>query len=91
MAANENDSMASLITSLSKSFGQVPSVAVPAVLECVLASTGLSPSTLFVSLLDTFQILIQVSMINQITGWYKACIWCMSVLPFLVAVKMECK
>nr|XP_048320592.1 uncharacterized protein LOC107430356 isoform X2 [Ziziphus jujuba var. spinosa] len=59
MATNENASLSSLITSLSKSFGQVPLVAVPAVLDCVLASTGLSPLTLFTSLLDTFPTLIQ--------------------------------
>lgn len=66
MATNENASLASLITSLSKSFGQVPLVAVPAVLDCVLVSTGLSPLTLFTSLLDTFPTLIQVSMIDQV-------------------------
>lgn len=49
-----------LITSLLKSFRQVPTVAVSAVLDCVLSSTGLSPSALFTSLLDTFPTLIEV-------------------------------
>ncbi|KAF3448239.1 hypothetical protein FNV43_RR08952 [Rhamnella rubrinervis] len=53
------DSMDSLITSLLKSFRQVPTVAVSAVLDCVLASTGLPPSALFTSLLNTFPTLIE--------------------------------
>ncbi|PON64646.1 Armadillo-type fold containing protein [Parasponia andersonii] len=52
MAVNESDATASLITSLRNSFRQVPPAAVPAVLDCVLASTGLSSSTLFASLID---------------------------------------
>ncbi|KAL0836323.1 hypothetical protein Bca101_088212 [Brassica carinata] len=42
---------ASVITSLSISFKQVPSIAVPAFLDSVLSSTGVSPSTLFESLI----------------------------------------
>ncbi|XP_009130801.1 uncharacterized protein LOC103855553 [Brassica rapa] len=41
----------SLITSLSLSFKQVPPTAVPAFLDCVLSSTGVSPSSLFESLI----------------------------------------
>ncbi|KAF3532139.1 hypothetical protein DY000_02040830 [Brassica cretica] len=41
----------SVITSLSISFKQVPSIAVPAFLDSVLSSTGVSPSTLFESLI----------------------------------------
>lgn len=44
--------MASLISSLSQSFKQVPPVAIPAMLDCILASSGLSPSSLFASLLE---------------------------------------
>ncbi|KAL6974783.1 tRNA (guanosine(18)-2'-O)-methyltransferase, partial [Sarracenia purpurea var. burkii] len=42
------------VTSLWNSFRQVPPAAVPAVLDCVLASTGLSSSLLFSSFLDAF-------------------------------------
>ncbi|KAG5415213.1 hypothetical protein IGI04_002780 [Brassica rapa subsp. trilocularis] len=41
----------SVITSLSLSFKQVPPTAVPAFLDSVLSSTGVSPSTLFESLI----------------------------------------
>ncbi|KAF3600975.1 hypothetical protein F2Q69_00033362 [Brassica cretica] len=41
----------SVITSLSLSFKQVPPTAVPAFLDCVLSSTGVSPSSLFESLI----------------------------------------
>ncbi|KAJ0236798.1 tRNA/rRNA methyltransferase [Hirschfeldia incana] len=44
----------SVITSLSLSFKQVPPTAVPAFLDCVLSSTGVSPSTLFESLIKEF-------------------------------------
>ncbi|CAA7028190.1 unnamed protein product [Microthlaspi erraticum] len=44
----------SVITSLSLSFKQVPPPAVPAFLDCVLSSTGVSPSTLFESLINEF-------------------------------------
>ncbi|XP_023635654.1 uncharacterized protein LOC17880577 isoform X1 [Capsella rubella] len=42
----------SVITSLSLSFKQVPPAAVPAFLDCVLSSTGVSPLTLFESLIN---------------------------------------
>ncbi|KAF2543257.1 hypothetical protein F2Q68_00029347 [Brassica cretica] len=41
----------SVITSLSLSFKQVPPTAVPAFLDCVLSSIGVSPSSLFDSLI----------------------------------------
>ncbi|XP_020874905.1 uncharacterized protein LOC9306167 isoform X1 [Arabidopsis lyrata subsp. lyrata] len=44
----------SVITSLSLSFKQVPPAAVPAFLDCVLSSTGVSSSTLFESLIEQF-------------------------------------
>ncbi|ANM67716.1 tRNA/rRNA methyltransferase (SpoU) family protein [Arabidopsis thaliana] len=44
----------SVITSLSLSFKQVPPAAIPAFLDCVLSSTGVSPSTLFESLIEQF-------------------------------------
>ncbi|KAL5551309.1 hypothetical protein UlMin_001485 [Ulmus minor] len=59
MASNQSDPIASLTASLSESFRQVPPAAVPAVLDCVLASTGLSSSELFTSLLDTFPNLVK--------------------------------
>ncbi|KAJ6342279.1 hypothetical protein OIU77_023429 [Salix suchowensis] len=54
MNAEESNSMASIISSLSESFKQVPLAALPAMLDCILASTGISPSALFASLLDSF-------------------------------------
>ncbi|XP_022155534.1 uncharacterized protein LOC111022655 isoform X3 [Momordica charantia] len=54
MFNNKSFSMASVSGSLSESFRKVPPMAVPAILDCLLASTGLSPSELFASLLDTF-------------------------------------
>ncbi|KAI7980638.1 putative methyltransferase TARBP1 [Camellia lanceoleosa] len=50
----ESNPMASYVASLSNSFRLVPPAAVPAMLDCVLASTGLSPSLLCSSLLDAF-------------------------------------
>ncbi|XP_074269533.1 uncharacterized protein LOC141592672 [Silene latifolia] len=46
--------MATLRTSLSQSFRKVPPAAVPALLDCILSSTGESPSSLFDSLLSDF-------------------------------------
>ncbi|XP_020231256.1 uncharacterized protein LOC109811829 isoform X1 [Cajanus cajan] len=54
MSEAEAGSMASLVASLSKSFYQVPPSAIPALLDCILVSTGLSPSSLFASLLHDF-------------------------------------
>ncbi|CAJ2663943.1 unnamed protein product [Trifolium pratense] len=53
-AEAETASMISVVASLSKSFDQVPPSAVPAVLDCILLSTGLSPPSLFTSLLNDF-------------------------------------
>ncbi|PNY04748.1 tRNA/rRNA methyltransferase SpoU family protein [Trifolium pratense] len=53
-AEAETASMVSVVASLSKSFDQVPPSAVPAVLDCILLSTGLSPPSLFTSLLNDF-------------------------------------
>ncbi|KAH9607099.1 hypothetical protein KSS87_005028 [Heliosperma pusillum] len=46
--------MANLRTSLSQSFRKVPPSAVPALLDCILSSTGENPSSLFDSLLSDF-------------------------------------
>ncbi|KAK7386290.1 hypothetical protein VNO78_26419 [Psophocarpus tetragonolobus] len=54
MSETEAGSMASVVAALSKSFYQVPPSAVPAMLDCILVSTGLSPSSLFASLLYDF-------------------------------------
>ncbi|KAM7494028.1 hypothetical protein LguiB_028637 [Lonicera macranthoides] len=51
--------MESYITSLSNSFRLVPPPAVPAMLDCILASTASSPLSLFSSLLDTFSDITQ--------------------------------
>ncbi|KAJ4957121.1 hypothetical protein NE237_013904 [Protea cynaroides] len=52
MSTLEIDSIAAHVTSLMKSFGVVPPTAVSVVIDCILASTGLSPSSLFSRLLD---------------------------------------
>ncbi|KAL4602312.1 hypothetical protein ACB092_10G044100 [Castanea dentata] len=59
MSTTESDSMDPVIASLSTSFGQVPPAAIPAMLDCILASTGLSPPSLYASLLDAFPNLIK--------------------------------
>ncbi|GKV10777.1 hypothetical protein SLEP1_g22096 [Rubroshorea leprosula] len=55
------DSMASLVSSLSHGFREVPPAAVPPMLDCLLASTGLSPSSVFSALFDNFPNLIQAA------------------------------
>lgn len=59
MSTTESDSVDPVIASLSTSFGQVPPAAIPAMLDCILASTGLSPPCLYASLLDAFPNLIK--------------------------------
>ncbi|GMH28826.1 hypothetical protein Nepgr_030669 [Nepenthes gracilis] len=54
MSSSETDSMDALLTSLSDSFGNVPPAAIPAMLDCILASANVSPSILFDSLLGDF-------------------------------------
>lgn len=62
-AEAEVGSMASVVASLSKSFSQVPPPAVPAMLDCILVSTRLSPPSLFASLLHDFPRILKVSLI----------------------------
>ncbi|OMP07602.1 tRNA/rRNA methyltransferase, SpoU [Corchorus olitorius] len=50
---------AAIITSLSNSFRLLPLSAIPPMLDCILASTSLSPSSLFYSLLDDLANLIE--------------------------------
>ncbi|XP_039022591.1 uncharacterized protein LOC120155085 isoform X1 [Hibiscus syriacus] len=50
---------AAVISSLSKSFGKIPPSAIPPMLDCILTSTVLSPSSLFSSLLDDLPELIE--------------------------------
>ncbi|XP_042490760.1 uncharacterized protein LOC122070638 isoform X2 [Macadamia integrifolia] len=59
MSVSETGSIAAHVASLTKSFGVVPPTAVPAVIDCILASTGLSSSSLFSSLLDAISNLIK--------------------------------
>ncbi|KAJ7952593.1 tRNA/rRNA methyltransferase (SpoU) family protein [Quillaja saponaria] len=59
MSEKEVVSMTTLTASLSKTFGQVPLSAIPAVMDCILSSTGCSPAALFASLLDAFPYLIK--------------------------------
>lgn len=59
-AESEAALMVSVVASLSKSFDQVPPSAVPAVLDCILVSTGLSSSSLFASLLHDFPRFLKV-------------------------------
>ncbi|OIV94093.1 hypothetical protein TanjilG_05473 [Lupinus angustifolius] len=56
----ETVSMAPLVASLSKSFHQVPPSAVPAMLDCILLSTGSSPHSLFASFLHQFLPLLEL-------------------------------
>lgn len=70
MSAIESSSMDSLISSLSNSFKQVPLAAIPAMLDCILTSTGISPSSLYASLLDSFPNLSKV-----ILSFYLATSW----------------
>lgn len=65
-AEAEAASMLSVVASLSKSFDQVPPSAVPAVLDCILVSTGLSPPSLFASLLHDFPRFLKVGIFNSI-------------------------
>jgi hypothetical protein len=62
-AEAEAASMVSVVASLSKSFDQVPPSAVPAVLDCILVSTGLSPPSLLASLIHHFPSFLKVSFI----------------------------
>jgi len=62
-AEAETGSMASVVASLSKSFYQVPPPAVPPMLDCILVSTGLSPLSLFASLLNDFPRTLKVPLI----------------------------
>lgn len=62
-AEAEAGSMASVVVSLSKSVCQVPPPAVPAMLDCILVSTGLSPPSLFASLLHDFPRILKVPLI----------------------------
>ncbi|CAH2078761.1 unnamed protein product [Thlaspi arvense] len=55
----------SVITSLSLSFKQVPPAAVPAFLDCVLSSTGASPSTLFESLIEELPFRLEDTIIGD--------------------------
>ncbi|KAG6792092.1 hypothetical protein POTOM_001235 [Populus tomentosa] len=84
MNAEESNPMVSIISSLSDSFKQVPLAGLPAMLDCILASTGLSPSALFASLLDSFSKFIKdfsekdlkldTSMCNYITSMVLAAV-----------------
>ncbi|KAK9275857.1 hypothetical protein L1049_023130 [Liquidambar formosana] len=80
MSAKESNSMASHVASLSKSFRQVPPAAIPAMLDCILSSTGLSPSSLFASLLDAFPILTKDNIKDN--GKLDAD-WCNYILSFV--------
>jgi len=62
-AEAEAGSMVSVVASLFKSFDQVPPSAVPAVLDCILVSTGLSPPSLLASLIHHFPRFLKVSFI----------------------------
>ncbi|KAF3672281.1 hypothetical protein T459_00734 [Capsicum annuum] len=48
------NSMDSIVNSLLSSFRQVPPAAIPAMLDCILASTDSSPSSIFSTLFDEF-------------------------------------
>ncbi|KAL2962449.1 hypothetical protein AAZX31_17G143900 [Glycine max] len=65
MSEAEAGSMASVVASLSASFYQVPPSAVPAMLDCILVSTGLSPPSLFASLLHDFPRILLKDITNE--------------------------
>ncbi|KAL1371104.1 hypothetical protein HN51_001329 [Arachis hypogaea] len=54
-----------VVASLSRSFHQVPPSAVPATLDCILATTGLPPLSLFASFLDDFPNLLKGIMLED--------------------------
>lgn len=58
--------MDSLVESLSQSFTVVPPTAVPAMLDCVVASTGLSHMSLFSSFLSAFPNLSKVLLLQYL-------------------------
>ncbi|GAV91703.1 hypothetical protein CFOL_v3_35093, partial [Cephalotus follicularis] len=57
MCSTEANCMASVMSSLSHSFHHVTPTAVPSMLDCILSSTALPPSSLFASLLDRFPVI----------------------------------
>ncbi|GAB2273234.1 hypothetical protein Dimus_008034 [Dionaea muscipula] len=78
MSSPYTDSIAALLSTLSKSFRTVPSAATPALLDCILASTGASPSLLFDYLLVDFKDFIKdMAVSNEELGTEKS----RSILP----------
>ncbi|KAF3781682.1 hypothetical protein EJ110_NYTH36256 [Nymphaea thermarum] len=68
MAAPVNDSVRpEVIEALLRSIKIVPSDAVPSIIDCVLATTGLSSSRLFASMLDAFPDILKEHMLEYST------------------------
>ncbi|XP_057978420.1 uncharacterized protein LOC131164899 isoform X2 [Malania oleifera] len=65
MSAIETHPMAVHVASLVQSFRQVPPAAVPVMLDCVMASAGLAPSSLFYPLIDSFHLATKESATKQ--------------------------
>lgn len=59
-AAMEVDKLASQVAILTVSFEKVPAEAIPALLDCVLASSCLSPLSLFSALVESFTNFVKV-------------------------------
>ncbi|KAL8528968.1 hypothetical protein ACS0TY_006437 [Phlomoides rotata] len=59
--------METIVDSLRSSFRRVPPVAIPAMLDCILASTAASPSSLFYLLLDEFPKLTEGTVQKRLT------------------------
>lgn len=57
--------MEPITASLLSSFRLVPPAAIPAMLDCILASTNSSPSSLFNSLLDEFENVTKVTSFTE--------------------------
>ncbi|XP_029120003.1 uncharacterized protein [Elaeis guineensis] len=66
------DSLCPHVALLTSSFAAIPPAAVPAIIDCVLASSALSPPQLFSSLLHAFPDLSQVLESNYIVSYAAA-------------------
>ncbi|CAI0417745.1 unnamed protein product [Linum tenue] len=65
MKSGDGNLMDSVVSSLSNSFKDVPLAAIPPMLDCILASTGLSLSSLFPALQDSFALLVKDHMLKD--------------------------
>lgn len=59
-ASSSSETIKATVESLARSLERLPAVAVAPLVDCILASTGLSPSSLFPPLLDVLAASLQV-------------------------------